>query len=100
MEDLIRIQRAEEFFLACVGDAYLMGTSGQKCTPELRRAKISRYPAYAENIKKYCPVLSGKQGTCAGCKWDGKRAHDCRGLTYEVADELRIPMTSIGSNSQ
>lgn len=100
MGDLIRIEKAEAFFLSCVGDAYLMGTSGQLCTPALRRAKVQRYPAYAANIQKYCPVLSGKQATCVGCKHNGKKAHDCRGITYECADALDIPMTSIGSNSQ
>jgi hypothetical protein len=30
---------------------------------------------------KYCPVLSGKQDTCAGCKYDGKQAYECAQLT-------------------
>ncbi len=100
MEDLIRIERAEQRFLDMVGDGYLMGTSGQLCTTALRRDKVKRYPTYAANIQKYCPVLSGKQATCEGCKLNGKKVHDCRGATYEVADDLDIPMTSIGSNSQ
>ena len=38
-------------------------------------------PTYADAIKRNCPVLSGKQPTCQGCKYEGRPAYDCRGLT-------------------
>ncbi len=38
-------------------------------------------PDYADAIRRYCPVLSGKQATCAGCKYERRPSYDCRGLT-------------------
>lgn len=68
-----------------VGDPYIFAASGQKCTPTFRQQQIKSKPAYAANIKKYCPVLSGKQATCEGCKYNNKPSHDCSGMTMEAA---------------
>lgn len=86
--------------LAYVGAPYVYATSGQKCTPSMRRERANAKPAYADNIKKYCPVLSGKKSNCDGCKYNGKPAFDCRGLTYECAKEAGLSISSIGATSQ
>jgi hypothetical protein len=64
-----------------LGCPYIFAAAGQTCTPDFRRGMMKSKPDYAASIKKYCPVLSGKQAVCAGCKYDGKPSYDCRGLT-------------------
>ena len=65
-----------------LGDPYVYGASGQKCTPEVRRRYAGYHPEYRDDIYKACPVLSGQKSSCAGCKWDGHLCYDCRGFTY------------------
>lgn len=66
-----------------LGSPYIFGAAGQKCTPAYRCAVMGSKPEYAEAIARNCPVVSGKQATCTGCRYAGKRAYDCRGLTRE-----------------
>lgn len=82
-----------------VSHAYVMGGTGQPCTPSYRKARAAQYPASAGNIKKYCQVLSGKKSTCDGCKYQGKRAYDCAQLTRWAANHVGIKLVS-GATSQ
>jgi hypothetical protein len=92
-------QTIREWALARVGDPYIFAASGQKCTPEFRAKQEAAKPAYAANIKKYCPVRSGKQATCDGCKYKDRPAHDCSGLTKEAAALIGIKLPH-GASSQ
>lgn len=65
----------------CIGWPYVFAASGNPCTPDVRRHYADARKDHAEAIRKACPVLSGKQDTCAGCKWDGVLCDDCRGFT-------------------
>ena len=86
-----------------VGNPYIMGATGQKCTVSYRQARAAQYPASAANIKKNCPQMNGSATSCAGCKWAkegvGKRAYDCAQLTRWAMDAIGISLVS-GSNSQ
>ena len=65
-----------------VGGAYVFGAWGDLCTPAHRKARarlVSK--ARAKTICADCPVLAGKQSTCAGCQHEGKIEADCRGFT-------------------
>lgn len=73
-----------------VGAAYVWGAWGGECTVAYRKKYAGYTPAKADMIKKYCPVMSGKQSTCAGCQYEGKRAFDCRGLTHWVLEEANV----------
>lgn len=84
-----------------LGSPYVFGAAGQKCTPAYRLSVAKNKPLYAEVITKNCPVLSGKQATCDGCKYNGKRAYDCRGLTREgVRYATGRPVMGAGATSQ
>lgn len=84
-------------FVTC---PYVFASTGQECTPSLRKNRAAAKPAYADAIYKYCPVLSGSKSSCSGCKYQGKRAFDCRGLTYIVCKEAGLKISSIGATSQ
>lgn len=92
--DMIR-----EFVLAQVGRPYIYGATGTICAPKYRQARQVQYPAYAPTIARHCPVLSGRQSTCAGCKWDGMRAYDCAQLTRRAAEAAGLQLPS-GAKSQ
>ena len=89
-----------KFCMARVDFPYIFATSGADCKPEVRRERAAAKPDYAANIKKYCPVLSGKQTACVGCKYEGKQAYDCRGLTLKACDAAGIKISGIGASSQ
>ena len=78
--------------LSKVGCAYIFAANGQKCTPAFRQRQMGSKPAYAANIKKYCPVLSGKKTDCAGCPYKDRPAYDCSGLTKESAKLIGIAL--------
>lgn len=65
-----------------LGCPYVYGTWGQLCTPALRKRYSEYNPSQKEITYKRCPVLSDKQSTCAGCKYNGMLAFDCRGFTH------------------
>lgn len=69
------------WLVAAVGDPYIFGARGQICTPNYRRQVAVAKSQYAAQIEKNCPVLSGKQSVCTGCKYNGRKSWDCRGLT-------------------
>lgn len=70
-----------EWVKAQLGCPYIFGAAGQTCTPKYRESVIASKPTYADAIRRNCPVLSGKQVACQGCKYNGKPSYDCRGLT-------------------
>lgn len=65
-----------------LGNPYVFGMWGRECTPSVRRQYAGYNPSHKRAIFKACPVLSGKQPSCDGCKWKGKLAFDCRGFIY------------------
>lgn len=82
-----------------VGNPYIYGATGAICTPAYRRARQAQYPTYAATIARHCPVLSGKQKACSGCKWNGRRAYDCAQLTRRAAEAAGLTLPS-GAKSQ
>lgn len=82
-----------------IGAPYVYGATGQRCTPDYRRARMAQYPSFAEAIQKNCPVLSGRQPTCSGCKHNGRLAFDCAQLTRRAAEAIGLSLPS-GSKSQ
>lgn len=92
--------RVREYALNQVGGPYIMGATAAKCTPKYRRSLAEgRSADYADKIIDNCPVLSGKQGSCTGCQWEGMPAHDCAQLSKYAAAAGGITLPS-GSNSQ
>ena len=84
-----------------LGCPYIFGAAGQTCTPTYRQAVMKSKPTYAEAIQRNCPVLSGKQATCQGCKYNGRPAYDCRGLTrLAVKAVTGRPIMGAGATSQ
>lgn len=67
---------------AHIGCPYVYGTWGQPCTPSLRKRYAKYNPSQKAITYKRCPVLSDKQKTCSGCKYDGLLSFDCRGYTH------------------
>lgn len=65
-----------------LGNPYVFGMWGRKCTPSVRRQYAGYNPNHKSAIFKACPVLSGKKPSCDGCKWQDALAFDCRGFTY------------------
>ncbi len=91
---------------ACLGWPYVWGAYGQYCTPANRRSFAARSacpPGESEAIIKNCPVCSGKQSSCEGCKYypGGKvRFFDCRGFTRWVFEKAGIKIEGAGATSQ
>jgi len=92
--DIIR-----DYVQAQVGAAYVYGATGKPCTPALRRAQMAQYSDFAPQITRYCPVLSGTQSTCAGCKYNGRLAFDCAQLNRRAAEAAGLSLPS-GAKSQ
>lgn len=89
----------KRYALAQLGGPYIYGATAKPCTPAYRRELMAQYPDYAASIRKYCPVLSGKQGACVGCGYNGKAAHDCAQLTRHAARAAGLTLPS-GATSQ
>ena len=96
---MTKSDKIREFALSVVGSAYVWGGTGEKCTPAYRRARIQQYPGQEKNIRTNCPVLSGKQSSCEGCKHHGKLAYDCAQVTQDSAQAAGISIPS-GASSQ
>lgn len=95
IQDAIR-----DYALSQLGAAYIMGATAEPCTPKYRRALAEgRSSDYADKIIGNCPVLSGKQSSCAGCQWQNRLAYDCAQLSKFAAKAGGITLPS-GSNSQ
>lgn len=89
-----------DYAISKIGCAYIYGGYGEKlCRPAFRRERAGQYPSQKNNIYKNCPVLSGKQSACDGCKWDGKQAYDCAQLTRYACKAAGQELVS-GANSQ
>ena len=84
--------------LAEVGSPYLYGGTGQPCTPAYRRARMEQYPEYAGKMVANCPVLSGKQSSCAGCKYQGKNAYDCAQWNRRMLEKVGVMLPSGATN--
>lgn len=91
---------------ACLGWPYVWGGYGQKCTPANRRAYADRSSCpegEKEQIRKKCPVLSGKQDECGGCTYYPGGCvlfFDCRGFTRWVLARIGISLNGAGATSQ
>lgn len=83
-----------------LGNPYVFGMWGRECTPSVRRQYAGYNPSHKSAIFKACPVLSGKQPNCDGCKWQGKLAFDCRGFTYWCLSQVGITIKGGGATSQ
>lgn len=96
---MTKSEMIREAALAMRGCPYVYGGTGQKCTPAYRRQQAEQYPTMANAIRKNCPVLSGKQDTCDGCKYQGKKAYDCAQVTRISAKAAGLTLPS-GASSQ
>lgn len=76
-----------------IGSPYVYGTWGQLCTVALRKRYANYNPSQRAITYKRCPVLNGSQSTCAGCKYEGKLAFDCRGFTHWCVLKAGIDIT-------
>ena len=83
-----------------LGNPYVFGMWGRECTPSVRRQYAGYNPSHKDAIFKACPVLSGKQPSCDGCKWQGKLAFDCRGFTYWCLLQAGIKIKGSGATAQ
>lgn len=93
-------QTIADYAVSKIGCAYIYGGYGEKrCSPAFRRERAQAYPDYKANMYKYCPVLSGKQSACSGCKYNGKQAYDCAQLTRYCTKAAGQELVS-GANSQ
>lgn len=99
MTDKDRSQAIADYAMKQIGGPYVYGATGEKCTPGMRRQQMQQYEEYADKIREYCPVLSGKQDSCDGCDLKGLLAYDCATLTrFSVkAAGLKLPS---GATSQ
>lgn len=93
-------QKIADYAVSKIGCAYIYGGYGEKlCKPAFRKERAGQYPAQKNNIYNNCPVLSGKQSSCTGCKWNGKQAYDCAQLTRYCGKAAGQELVS-GANSQ
>lgn len=83
----------QELSACCIGWPYVFAAAGEECTPEWRRNRERHSnEKYAKAIVDNCPVLSGKQAACAGCKWAGVLCFDCRGFTRWLLAQAGVPL--------
>ena len=83
-----------------LGSPYVWGATGEKCTVANRKRRLnsSKLTEVSKaNIKKRCPVLSGKQTTCAGCKYEGMNEYDCIGFVNAVNKSCGINLIGAGA---
>lgn len=85
---------------SCLGWPYVFGAAGELCTTVNRRKFAGYHPEYQEKIYGACPVLSGKQSSCDGCKWQGCRIFDCRGFTRRLLAKVGLTLVGGGATSQ
>lgn len=80
-------KEAKEKALSLVGQGYIYGAKGQKCSPAFRAKQAEQYPEQAEHIL----------GT--GKRWDGVPVWDCAQLTRACAKAAGVTLPS-GATSQ
>jgi len=86
---------------SCLGWPYVYAAAGEMCTPSWRKNRMGySNEKYAAAIKDNCPVLSGKQSSCSGCKWDGCRCFDCRGFTRWLLAQVGLSLAGGGATTQ
>ena len=85
---------------AQLGSPYVFGAWGSLCTPSMRKKYAQYNPDHKATIYRACPVLSGKQEDCEGCKYEGDLAFDCRGFTYWCLQQVGIILKGAGATSQ
>ncbi len=96
----VKGQTIANYAISKEGCAYIWGGFGENlCTPAFRRERANAYPDQKTNIYSTCPVLSGKQSSCSGCKWNGRQAYDCAQLTKYACKAGGETIVS-GANSQ
>jgi len=88
---MTRAEIARQAAIDRVGDGYVYGAWDQYCTVQARNKYAKLTDTYAEQIKKQCQRMNGKKSTCDGCRYNGRRIHDCRGLTSTCAKLAGIP---------
>lgn len=94
-----KMQLAAALAMDQAGGPYIFAATGQFCSVSLREKQMKNKPAYAEKIKRYCPALqSGK--ACSSCRYSGRRAFDCRGLTYWALKMAGLKISSVGATTQ
>lgn len=76
----------------CLGWPYVFGAAGEMCTPAKRSSYAGSRPDHAAAIRNACPVFSGKQPACDGCKWVDARIYDCRGFTRWLLSQVGVPL--------
>lgn len=92
-------KQVADYAIAQIDSPYVYGATAKACTPSYRRARIKQYPDYEDKIVRNCPVLSGRQSACDGCKYEGCIAHDCAQLTRYAAKAAGLTLPS-GATSQ
>lgn len=81
------VNAARSRALSLVGQGYIYGAKGQRCSPAFRAGQAKQYPEQAETILG------------VGAKWDGKPVWDCAQLTRTVAAAAGAELPS-GATSQ
>lgn len=101
----------EEFIVKCaeaeLGWPYVWGAAGAQCTTSKREYYANRDSCPVgekDEIRKKCPVLSGKQQSCDGCQWfpDGERVliDDCWGFAArQIMSRVGISLAGYGCTS-
>lgn len=87
---MTKSELARQAALERVGDAYVYGAWDQPCTAANRKRYASLSPEYADAIREGCQRMRGSKSTCKGCRYEGRRIHDCRGLTSACAGAAGI----------
>ena len=85
-----RAETARQAAIDRVGDAYVYGAWDQLCNVRNRNKYANLSKSYAEKIKNQCQRQKGKKSSCDGCRYNGRRIHDCRGLTSSCAKAAGI----------
>lgn len=95
-----KAQKTVEAARSQLGGPYVFGAWGDECTPSLRKKYSGYNPSHATAIAKKCQVMNGSAGSCAGCKYQGRLAFDCRGFTHWVLMQAGIKIDGSGATSQ
>ena len=83
-----------------LGSPYVWGATGEKCTVSNRKKRMnsSKLTEISKaNIKNRCPILSGKQKNCTGCKYEGMDEYDCIGFVNAVNNACGIKLVGAGA---
>lgn len=85
----------------CLGWAYVWASVGEMCTPTWRQNRMGVADEhYAKEIRDNCPVLSGTQPNCDGCKWANTRVFDCQGFCRWLLEQVCIYLYGGGATTQ